>query len=195
MNITERAAQYAENKINEAFTKAVAEAYSEGYRAGYEDGRKDIPVAPEESRTEFVDLGLPSGTLWAADYEHDDEGIIYLPYGEAERMNLPTEEQWKELSTHCRWDYEIDGAFDLCNVTCLGPNGKTINFKRTGRKTVAGDCDSWEAFFWIADPNSSNQDKKVLHMYNWGKRIKEKNGKSIISLNFCGNQLPIRLVK
>jgi hypothetical protein len=195
MNITERAAQYAENKINEAFTKAVAEAYSEGYRAGYEDGRKDIPVDPEESRTEFVDLGLPSGTLWAADYEHDDEGIIYLPYGQAEGMNLPTEEQWKELSTHCRWDYIINGFYDLTKVKCLGPNGNSITFKATGRNTVSGNSDYWEVHFWLANPKSDKLDKDSIRIHNLGKQYQKKNGARGISYSFCGNQLPIRLVK
>lgn len=101
MEIVERAASYAEGKANEAITKAIAQAYVDGYRDGYKDRENEIPVDLRDSKTVFVDLGLSSGTLWSADYEREDEKVIFLPFDTAENYNLPTEELWKELFETC----------------------------------------------------------------------------------------------
>ena len=49
--------------------KAIAQAYADGYRNGYKDREEEIPVDLRDNKTEYVDLGLPSGTLWSTDYE------------------------------------------------------------------------------------------------------------------------------
>lgn len=60
--------------------------------------RPRIEVDLPKPAPEFVDLSLPSGTLCAADYLRDEEGnILYLPYNEAKKYNLPTKEQVQEL--------------------------------------------------------------------------------------------------
>ena len=90
MNILENAEKYAEGKANQAITKAIADAYVEGYKAGYKDREEEIPMNLCDNKTEYVDLGLPSGTLWASDYEKSNGEYIYLPYEKAKRMSLPT---------------------------------------------------------------------------------------------------------
>ena len=68
MNIKELSKEYAEGKALNAITTAIEEAYAKGYKDGYtqavSDTKKNIPNELE-SGIEFVDLGLPSGTLWA----------------------------------------------------------------------------------------------------------------------------------
>ena len=86
MNILENAEKYAEGKANQAITKAIADAYVEGYKAGYKDREEEIPMDLRDNKTEYVDLGLPSGTLWASDYEKSGGKYIYLPYEEAKHM-------------------------------------------------------------------------------------------------------------
>lgn len=74
----EKADKYAAGKANKAITNAIAQAYIEGYKAGYKDCEMEIPVDLRDDKTEYVDLGLPSGTLWATKYEgggHNDIGI------------------------------------------------------------------------------------------------------------------------
>lgn len=88
MEITERAGNYAEGKANEAITKAIAQAYADGYRDGYKDREEEIPVDLRDNKTEYVDLGLPSGTLWSNDYEKENGETLYLPYGEAANMRF-----------------------------------------------------------------------------------------------------------
>jgi len=57
----------------------------------------------------YVDLGLPSGNLWAVENEPG-----YYTWDEAVekfRDQLPTREDWKELLNHCEheWDDERKG--------------------------------------------------------------------------------------
>lgn len=79
VEISEKAGKYAEGKVNEVLNEVVAQAYMDGFRDGYKT-REEIPVNLHDNTTEYVDLGLPSGTLWAADYEKEGEDIIYRNY-------------------------------------------------------------------------------------------------------------------
>ena len=116
MNILENAEKYAEGKANQVITKAIADAYIEGYKAGYKDREEEIPMDLRDNKTEYVDLGLPSGTLWASDYEKSGGKYVYLPYEKANRMNLPTEKQWQELKAYCKMEYDdynsLDGKYN-----------------------------------------------------------------------------------
>ena len=66
--LKELSANYATEKTNEMMSQIVAQAFADGYRMGYKDREDEIQVDLCDSKTEFVDLGLPSGTLWSADY-------------------------------------------------------------------------------------------------------------------------------
>lgn len=52
----------------------------------------------------YFDLGLPSGTLWSEPlYRLDEEGnkeVLLMPYCEAEAYDLPTYNDFKELSEY-----------------------------------------------------------------------------------------------
>ena len=194
MNTLEQAKKYAEGKANEAITQAIAEAYIEGYKAGYKDREEEIPMDLRDNKTEYVDLGLPSGTLWSADYEKLDGNRLYLPYEKAKDLKLPTREQWEELKTICKWEYDIDEGYDFCRCRCVGPNGQILTFERTGRIITSEEEDTWEAFFWIETETHSNE-KGAIHMYNDGKFYKKKDGFCGISPNFSGFRLPVRLVR
>ena len=193
MNITEQANKFAEETMVKAMNKVIADAYTEGYMAGYKACEEKTPLEVR-GEIEFVDLGLPSGTLWASDYLQEEGKRIYIPYCKACSLNLPTEEQWNELRNECRWEYDIDGSYDFCRCRCVGPNGQVLTFERTGRKITSGVSSEWEAFFWIQDGSDTNE-KDAVHMYNHGKNDKYKAGRSIKSKNFTGYQLPVRLVK
>ena len=70
---------------------------------------------------DFVDLGLPSGTLWKGCNENkyysiDDTSTIFSKYGN----QTPTIFDWQELLNRCSWSWTGDGY----KVT--GPNGKSI---------------------------------------------------------------------
>ena len=126
MELIEKAENYAAEKTNEVIIKAIAQAYADGYRDGYKDREEEIPIDLRDNKTEYVDLGLPSGTLWAKEFEKKDGKLQYLPYDIAKNMNLPTEEQLNELIKECKWTMEL-GYF-----CCIGPNGTCLYFNRNG---------------------------------------------------------------
>ena len=73
---------------------------------------------------EYVDLGLPSGTLWKS---ANEEG--YYTFDEAvEKFSsrLPSKEQWVELKKECKWEWKGNG-YDI-----IGPNGNTIFLSADG---------------------------------------------------------------
>ena len=82
----------------------------------------------------YVDLGLPSGTLW----KNANEGGDYARYTYDEAVDrwgskLPTKEQLGELRDKCTWTWTGNGY----KVT--GPNGNSITLPAAGRHYCDGD--------------------------------------------------------
>lgn len=81
--------------------------------------------------SQYVDLGLPSGTLWKI----ENEGIGYYNYYDAKKEfgeSLPTLNQWKELMNVCEWKWMGKG-FDI-----VGPNGNNIYLPAPGECDCSG---------------------------------------------------------
>lgn len=192
--IKEVSINYATEKTNEVLVNAIAQAYADGYRDGYKDRETDIPVDLLSSQTEFVDLGLPSGTLWSVDFLKVNDKREYLPFSMAESLCIPTEEQWNELLDICKWEFDIDRSYDLCEARCVGPSGNSLRFERTGKQNINSHSETWEVFFWIKD-TKEGLEKNAVHMYNGGKKLQSKNAKTEIESFFSGYKLPVRLVK
>ena len=78
----------------------------------------------------YVDLGLPSKTLW----KDKNEGGWYT-YDEAKSEfgnQLPTQKQLRELANKCTWAWTGSGY-------CLtGPNGNSITLPATGYRSDSG---------------------------------------------------------
>ena len=188
MNISEKADKYAEGKANEAITKAIAQAYMDGYRDGYNDCEQEIPEDLRENGVEYVDLGLPSGTLWSSDYLKEDDEIVYLPYGKAEKMNIPTKEQWEELYSKCQWVRGNDNHGRYVYV--VGRNGNKIRFRQTN--ILKGDQleNGYGVRVWLKDEEEEGNDK-----LNTFYRL-EGNGTVFEDRHvFSGFGFPIRLVR
>lgn len=202
MNVSDKATSYAEGKANEFIKKAIAQAYADGYQDGYNDREAEIPVDLRDNKTEYVDLGLPSGTLWAADYEKVNGEILYLTYGKAQEYSIPTEEQWKELMNCCRWEYDRDGdrsqemqsqEFDWAK--CIGPNGNILTFNLTGIITADEFSNRRIIVFWLKD-ESDNIEKKTGLIYKETNYPGEPHrGNKTQSKEFSGYHLAVRLVK
>ena len=190
MNILENAEKYAEGKANQAITKAIADAYVEGYKAGYKDREEEIPMNLRDNKTEYVDLGLPSGTLWASDYEKSNDEYIYLPYDKAKCMNLPTEEQWQELKDYCKMEYDdYNSLYRKYNeVIFIGPNGNSITFTNIAY-VKAKLVNSGEILFWLQNKDGDSENNAV------SININEINKKPGPTKCFTGFKLPIRLVR
>jgi len=76
---------------------------------------------------QYVDLGLPSGTLWK---DQNEKG--HYTYQEAEKSfgkGMPTAPQLSELGSYCTWEWTGNG------YKITGPNGKSIFFPAEGYYT------------------------------------------------------------
>ena len=178
------AVNYAAERTNEIMTIAIAQAYADGYRDGYKDREEEIPVDLRNDKTEYVDLGLPSGTLWSNDYEKENGKISYIPFGDAINLNIPTEDQWEELLKTCNILWSPKNFY----FECVGPNGNFVTFSEVGYK-VTDDNNRNGFAFWI--------NSETLGQAN-------KSASLVCGLNgvqgytypvFVGYKLPIRLVK
>jgi hypothetical protein len=113
------------------------------------------PVILREYRA-FVDLGLPSGTLWHS-YDIDQEQTWDEAF-EAYGAHLPTREQYNELVSYCTFETlsvksKNDFWWSSRNALLVtGPNGKQIILLAPTQWTqeqVAGK--SWGAYAFSAD--------------------------------------------
>lgn len=189
MDIQEIANSYAEGKANKAITKVIEQAYIDGFKDGYKSGHENVKF--EYNDVEYVDLGLPSGTLWASDYLKDEDGkIFYLPYVKAKEYTIPSIEQWKELETLCRWDvYQISNIKKI--FYCIGLNGNMISFNQTGFIQSNSCKNTKDVKMWLWDDSEelNKQSVEMNEKYNNSQIIKRT------LLMFCGFKLPVRLVR
>lgn len=181
----DKAKEYAEGKVTEALTKVVADAYMAGYNAGYQDGVDKVAKDSVSEETEFVDLGLPSGTLWASDYVKDGDEVLFLPYPEALKYDIPTKEQVDELRECCEICIKYDEDDNYVHIV-LGPNGNSIVFKGHGYKTFAELKNAKTAYFWQV--YNSDKLKTVIVPYPSAPNI---NAEYL----FPGYRIPIWIVK
>ena len=71
-------------------------------------------------KIEFIDLGLPSGRIWA---KENEEG--YFTYDKAKEKFgelLPKPEAFKELWENCQWLWDVKNK----GMIVVGPNKNTI---------------------------------------------------------------------
>jgi hypothetical protein len=97
----------------------------------------------------YVDLGLPSGTLW----KEQNEIAGFYTYDDAMEMfgnDLPTKEQLEELKTSCRWTWTGSGY----NVE--GPSGESITLPAAGRRFCVGSVYfvGSDGGYWSSTPSS-----------------------------------------
>ena len=194
--LKEKANKYAEENVINVLKEAFAKVYADGYRDGYKDREEEIPVDMRDGKTEYVDLGLPSETLWSTNYETRDDQVVFLPFKETMSYALPSEDQWKELMSVCRWSYRNVGNL-LCEYKCIGPNGNSLSFFSQGMISADKKIYTKLLFFWLKD-NGENveknsafanlSDKRDPHTYMYIPETKLKK-------TFMGFKLPIRLVK
>lgn len=90
-----------------------------------------IVIAVGVFAQQYVDLGLPSGTLW----KDQNENGLYT-YQEAENSFgkvMPTAPQLNELVNFCTWEWTGSG------YKITGPNGKSMVFPAEGYYTCGND--------------------------------------------------------
>ena len=98
--------------------------------------QKEAERQAELARQGWVNLGLPSGTLWK---NRNEDGVYtYLSAVNKFGNNLPTKEQLEELGDECEWTWIGNGY----RVT--GPNGNFIVLPATGNQNL--NCNGGRTF-------------------------------------------------
>ena len=187
MNITEKAKEYAEGKAMEALTSAIEKAYTDGYNAGLNDASKskgiEFPRQIVEDGVKYVDLGLDSGTLWSFSYLTDDKnGVRYVTYEEALKLNIPTKKQFEEMKKRCQMLHRNtkDGHY----ISCIGIHGEHIEL-HDSYIYRAGFANNKNVYcFWLKNENEPENDT-----------VECASGNSSDSKQFIGYKLPVMLVK
>jgi len=131
----------------------------------------------------YVDLGLPSGTLWK---EENETGGLYT-YDQALAKfgnDLPTKDQYEELLSSCRWTWIENGYLGE------GPNGETITLLAAGYRDCGDSVSSVNdicstGIYWSSTPDKSE--------YAWGLYL-DSFGVGIFYGNRCNAQ-SVRLVR
>lgn len=124
----------------------------EGYYADMKKGVDPRALKPESvDLSDYVDLGLPSGTLWKS--KNEDDLITYdwamTKYG----SNMPTKEQWTELKKNCSWSWTGRG------YRITGTNGNSIylqaenHFGCHGQRILTGNGP--HGFYWSSTANGA----------------------------------------
>jgi hypothetical protein len=136
---------------------------------------------PAPSNHEYVNLGLPSGTLWAN--VNDANGLTTYEDAVAKfGKQLPTKKQFTELREKCEWQNLKNGGYKV-----VGPNGNYITFPLTGFINCTGEFLNANKFgdYWTSTTDGTDEAYRVA--------FNEKN--IIIALHPKCYARAIRLVK
>ena len=116
------------------------------------EAERQAKIAPYLAQG-YVDLGLPSGTLW----RNSNVGGVYARYTYDEAISrfgnkLPTKQQLEELKSKCTWTWTGNGY----KVT--GPNGYSITLPAAGYRFCNGPVYDVGTYgdYWSSAPNDSD---------------------------------------
>ena len=158
----------------------------------YENGQKEVftTVKDETSKDQqeeieshrWVDLGLPSGTLWRDQNEEVGGFYTYEQAVSKYGNNLPTKDQFEELKNLCQWIW-MDNVYKV-----IGPNGEFIVLPAMGRHncTEGVMIIGSRGYYWSSTPGVSSGDAWCLYF----------NSSKIKTYKFIRcNAFSVRLVK
>ena len=151
MHILDLATQFAEIDPEKNWKEAVIDSYVEGYNIGHYEAMASHNHPKVSLDFEFIDLGLPSGTLWASDYINTPMHFWHkMNFKEAQRFILPTKEQWEELLHECKLTPYKYG------LKITGKNGNEITLELTD---LTGFFEDFAGYvqFWIDSEINSEQ--------------------------------------
>lgn len=99
-------------------------------------------------KLQFIDLGLPSGRLWANENIKEENGDeTFFSFDDSVNAfgkNLPSKEDWKELfdNSSYSWNEERKG-YDV-----TGPNGNSIFLPAAGYRRGTNVNDDGNGYYW-----------------------------------------------
>lgn len=184
----ELAKQFAETQIGELKTK-LEEAYLKGYEQATLDFNKSINI----DGVEYVDMGLPSGTLWSkhpVDFTENNETHLRLfSYLDAKELPIPTLEQAEELINNSDREQQY----------IYGPSGGKIGYKiidGNAIKDLGEGCrGETEDYFWVKGTIENNQAPVMQYGLTKDATFEYSTIFGKTTRHFIGFHLPVFLVK
>ena len=112
---------------------------------------KGDTTCPDSNHPHYIDLGLPSGTMWCCCNEgasSPEQYGSYLTFDEAQGYNPPSFEQIKELLYYCIYNWTTQNGVNGGKFT--GPNGGSVFLPAAGIRngSIVG---SW-GIYWSSTP-------------------------------------------
>lgn len=142
---------------------------------------KSFTTLPEN----YVDLGLPSGTLWKNANEHNAESDLW-GYSDLYKSNLPDTTQWRELRKKCAWTYQSSTK----GYAVKGPNGNSIFLPLAGSRLSSGGQiynNGTKGAYWT---RTSGYDKNSM----WDAQFAEDDSRVLFGYVLKNSQLSMRFV-
>lgn len=178
--------------------ESIKDLLKKAYLSGYEQGKIDS-LTYNIDDVQYVDLGLPSGTLWAGPLTKKKSYDSYklFSYQDACLLNIPTEEQYKELVENCQLLFEEKGGNA---VYIVGKNGKRLQVYTENYVTVLHNPERYltdvhfkgektpkeQNFLWLKSDFENDHAKVAAVIYNHELHSCK---------HFTGFKLPVFLVK
>ena len=132
------------------------------------------------SAQNYVDLGLPSGILWA---DTNEPGVYTFDESAAAFRGdeMPGMYEFKELQDNCTWRWNDSG------YTVIGPNGDSIIFPMVKTKWCTGEMETGTSgYYWSAEAYDDFE--------GWGLYFSKDMISTQMSFARCQG-LPVRKIK
>lgn len=116
-------------KIQDVGTAAQRKLAADEAQRRFQAAQKEAEERKKRERASlkahgYVDLGLPSGTVWKSENERG----FYEKRNRGQIKNLPSSNQWRELLNKCNWSWSwFSRGFKI-----VGPNGASIFLPASG---------------------------------------------------------------
>lgn len=148
---------------------------------------------PDANGHAYVDLGLPSGALWATcnvgARRPSDFGTFIAPWKSAQVASwggdwlLPSPVDASELLSQCRWTWdEMDG---VKGYRVTGPNGRSIFLPASGALNssglASGGLANLYAAYWLARESTQEMDSHVLAFSERSRGIVPRGNQMFVS--------------
>ena len=144
---------------------------------------EDSETIHQISPMEYIDLELPSGTLWAT--KNKDDYFQYDEIIEKNSDNLPTKEQWQELLDYTTYKWTIVKGEKGYKFTAK--NGNSIFLPAAGYRDCNGSVYyvGSNGYYWSSTPKDSD--------YAWGLYF--YFGRVHMNYSYRRDGISVRLVK